>query len=178
MTSPSLVVEYITEQDARSGFDCGEPALNQFFERYAWPNQQRGIGNTFVHRGEHEGSVRVLGFYTLSMSSLEGKLLPRKDRKHLPTYPLPVALIGRLAVDRRGQGQGLGEALLRDALERVLVAAESVACFAVIVDAKTERAERFYAKFGFEPLGEVGVYPRRMFALLAPMRKAQAGLKR
>lgn len=106
----------------------------------------------------------VVGFYTLSMCSLERDEVPDAQRKRLPAYPMPVALIGRFATDGRVQRQGFGEVLLRDALARIAASAQLIACFGVIADAKNERAEAFYARRGFartkpDPAG----FPRRMF---------------
>lgn len=159
--------EYLTtpiaDADAKSGFDCGREELNGFFARYAYANDRRGIGRTFVLRaGEGEGLPPVVGFYTLSMAVLEGEKLPRKLRERLPRYPLPVALVGRLAVDVRAKGRGFGDALLADALARAAGVAESIGCFGVIVDAKDEGVVAFYQRAGFATL-EATQYPRRMF---------------
>ena len=90
-------------------------------------------------------------------------------QKKLPNYPMPVALIGRLAVDQRGQGRRLGERLLMDALRRVVDASTLVGCTGVIVDAKDDDAERFYAKYDFVRVpGDTG--PRRMFLPIATAR--------
>ncbi len=174
MTDRTLVTDSIAEEDATAGFDCGAPELNAFFTRRAFKNDRRGIGKTFVLRrkeGERELPA-VIGFYTLSMGGLEGGRLPRKLREDLPKYPLPVALIGRLAVDRRAKGRGFGDVLIGDAFTRVLMASETIGCFGVIVDAKDKNAEGFYRRLGFLSLGEVGKYPRRMFLELPAVRRA------
>ncbi len=141
----------ICAADAEVEFDCGSPELNAFFARHAFENARRGIGKTFVLRraGGEPDLPLVVGFYTLSMASLEQTVLPRRLRENLPRYPLPVALLGRLAVDTRAKGRGFGELLIGDAFVRVLTAAESVGCFGIIVDAKDERAAAFYERFGF-----------------------------
>ena len=91
----------------------------------------------------------VAGFYTLSAGSVERETLPEDVMKRLPRYPVPVALLGRLGVDRRWVGQGLGRALLIDALRRVHHASDSLAVYAMVVDAKDDRARAFYERFGF-----------------------------
>jgi predicted GNAT family N-acyltransferase len=106
------------------------------------------------------------------MAGLEGRRLPRRLRDDLPKYPLPVALIGRLAVDKRAKGRGFGNVLMGDALARILAASETVGCFGVIVDAKDERAVGFYQRLGFVALGEQGKYPQRMFLELPTIRMA------
>jgi GNAT superfamily N-acetyltransferase len=172
-----FVTSPIGEADAAAGFECGTPELDSFFASHALANDRRGIGRTFVLRrsqGESDELPPVLGFYTLSMATLEGAKLPRKLRAHLPKYPLPVALIGRLAVDHRAKGRGLGDRLMGDAFRRILAAAEGIGCFGVIVDAKEQRVEGFYERFGFVALGDA-VYPRRMFLELQVLQKAARG---
>jgi predicted N-acetyltransferase YhbS len=159
------IVESIVESDAASGFDCENEELNGFFARHAFPNDRRGIGRTFVLRRwrDEDELPEVIGFYTLSMASLERDTLPRKLRGNLPGYPLPVALVGRLAVDKRAKKRGFGELLLGDAFDRILAAAESVGCFGVVVDAKSASAATYYERFDFVALDPSEVYPRRMF---------------
>lgn len=103
---------------------------------------------------------RIAGYYTLSSLSVE---LPEDASKGLPRYPeYPATLLGRLAVDENYQGQGLGKRLLLDALGRALAGSRAVASYAVITDAKNERAEAFYAQYGFSPLSAKGG-GRRLF---------------
>jgi GNAT superfamily N-acetyltransferase len=169
-----LVTESIGEDDAATDFDCGSSELNSFFARHAFKNDRRGIGKTFVlRRGADQSHLPpIIGFYTLSMAGLAASGLPRRLRDDLPKYPLPVALIGRLAVDKRSKGQGFGNVLMGDAFVRVLAASETVGCFGVVVDAKDKGAEGFYERFGFLALGEAGKYPRRMFLELPAIRAA------
>lgn len=134
----------------------------------------RGIARAYVlRRGEDDAASlpAVLGFYTLSMAAAESVQLASILDKKLPKYPMPVALIGRLAVDERARGRRLGEKLLIDALDRVLDAATIVGCTGIIVDAKDEGAERFYAKYDFVTLVEEG-WPRRMFLPIDTARAA------
>ena len=91
--------------------------------------------------------------------------------KKLPKYPMPVALIGRLAIDKRGQGRRLGERLLMDALRRVIDAASILGCTGIIVDAKDDDSEQFYAKYDFVTVTTVG-WPRRMFLPIGTARTA------
>lgn len=109
--------------------------------------------------------------------TVERRNLPPEEQKSLPRYPLPVALLGRLAVAQSAQGRGIGPRLLRDALRRVLETSTSVGCLGVIVDAKDESAEGFYLNFGFTPLPlEAGTppWPRRLFIALETVRDALA----
>lgn len=112
-----FITEPIVQTDGAVDFDCGKAELNSFFARHAYSNDERGIGKTFVPRRKEgeEGLPLVIGFYTLSMGDMDASVLPRKLHGNLPKYPLPVALIGRFAVDERAQGRGFGDALMSDA---------------------------------------------------------------
>jgi ribosomal protein S18 acetylase RimI-like enzyme len=92
------------------------------------------------------------GYFTLSMAQVDLKSLPESHRKGLPKYPVPAVRLGRLAVDRKWQGKGLGELLLLDAVHRVVTAVQSVAAKYMIVDAKNKKAEEFYLRYGFHSL--------------------------
>jgi predicted N-acetyltransferase YhbS len=104
------------------------------------------------------------------MALLDGADAAKVLAKKLPRYPMPVALIGRLAVDERARGRRLGEMLLIDAVRRVVDAAVIVGCIGIIVDAKDEGAEQFYAKYDFVTV-HAEEWPRRMFL---PMETAKA----
>ncbi len=110
----------------------------------------------------------IVGYYTLSAASFEKDEMPADIAKRLPHYPVPAAVIGRLAVDHRSQGRGLGETLLLDAIRRVVRASAAIAVYAVIVDAKNDRASAFYARYGFRSFASL---PRRLFLPLDTFRK-------
>ena len=156
--------------DARTaGFDCGEKALDDYLQRYASQDIKRGVARMFVASPVGHPQV-VAGFYTLSAASVAAEALPEKWRKKLPHYPVPVALLGRLAVDRTFQGQGLGSILLVDACKRVAAASETLAVAALVVDAKSPTAAAFYRHFGIIELpGQPGrwMLPRAHFVDLA-----------
>jgi GNAT superfamily N-acetyltransferase len=166
----------IVPEDPASSFSCGRPELDDFFRRYALANDSRGFGRVFVLGSPDGSDPRVRGFYTLSMGDMDrdafAKLLPRNARQGLPRYPIPVAIIGRLAVHADAQGQGLGETLLLDAFQRIVTAAEQVACAGVVVDAKDAAAEGFYTRYAFTTLDPSAAYPRRMFIPLETVRQA------
>lgn len=108
---------------------------------------------------------QVLGYYTLSSSSIDASLIPPDLAKRLPRYPsLPVTVLGRLARDTHLAGTGAGELLLIDALTKALHATQSIASMAVVVDARDERAEAFYRDFGF---ALVQHEPRRLFLAMS-----------
>lgn len=157
-----FVIEALAGRHDRARFDCGAEPLDRYIRQQASQDSRRRMARVFV--AVPEGGDEVAGFYTLSAGSIERVSLPPEAAKRLPHYPVPVAVIGRLAVDRRWLGRGLGKALLADALQRVARASEALAVYAVVVDAKDERAKNFYEKFGFAPLSGSG---RRLFYPIA-----------
>lgn len=149
-----------------AGFDCGEKALDDYLQRYATQDIKRGVARVFVATPMGQAAV-VAGFYTLSAASVAAEALPEALRKKLPRYPVPAALLGRLAVSLQAQGQGLGSILLVDACKRVAAASETLAVAAILVDAKSPGVAAFYQHFGFIELpGQPGrwMLPRSHFA--------------
>lgn len=144
-------VERLASYHDRQAFDCGESELNRFLTQFASRHDERGYGRTYVLT---EGSPKVLGFYTLSSSSVAFENVSAEILRRLPRHPMPVVHLGRMGVDRSEQGKGWGEFLLVDALKRSLLIAEHVGVHAVEVVAKNERAKDFYLKHGFKPLAE------------------------
>lgn len=147
MTPPFRVTLLEKGQDRKS-FSCGMDVLDRYLQRQATQDQRRRVSACYVAL---EGEDRIVGFYTLAATGILLTDLPEKTRRGLPLYPLvPAALLGRLAVDHRFQGQGLGAALLADALDRVC--APSIAVHALVVQAKDGEGARFYRHHGFLPL--------------------------
>jgi GNAT superfamily N-acetyltransferase len=140
-----VIVQY-NDSHVNENFDCGEPALNLYFERYSGQDIRRHYATMFV--AVRESTKQIIGFYTLSSASIKLSLLRSSLQKKLPKYPdIPAIRLGRLAVDKSMQGQGIGGELLADAVIRSL---HSVAAWAaLVVDAKDERACDFYNKYGF-----------------------------
>lgn len=156
----------LDDQVETACFRCGEPALDQYLRRYANQDIRRGVARVFVATPTDQASV-VAGFYTLSAASVAAEQLPDSLRKKLPRYPVPAALLGRLAVSETAQGQGLGSILLVDACKRVAAASQTLAVAAIIVDAKSPAAAAFYQHFGFVELpGQSGrwMLPRAHFS--------------
>lgn len=142
-----MPIELLAAHHDRASFDCGEPALNQFLRQQAGQQQRKGLGKTYVAlRGE---SPTVLGFVTVSAGQVAAAQLPPALK--LPRYPVPILRIARLAVDARHQGQGIGQDLLAFALRLALAFSGQVGLYAVVVDAKREKAAAFYQKLGFVP---------------------------
>lgn len=159
-------IELLDKQHQRDRFDCGEESLNTFLGDHAGQNARRDISRTYVVVAE--GSVLVAGYYTLSSGSVTFADLPDDLSKRLPKYPVPTAHLGRLAVDRQHQGQGLGGILLVDALKRVCNLADRIGIHAVTVHALNDSAKRFYEAHGFLPLRDD---PFHLFLPMATIRK-------
>ncbi len=125
-----------------SGFDCGVPPLDEWLRRRALQNQASGASRTYVV----SAGGRVVGYYALANGAVTLAQATGRVRRNMPD---PVMVLGRLAVDRGYQGCGLGRALLRDAVLRVLQAAEIAGIRAILVHAISEDAKRFYQRCGF-----------------------------
>lgn len=134
----------------RELFTCGVRELDQYLKRFALQDVRRRITRVFVALQDERD--RIGGFYTLSAASVESGDFPDPLASKLPRYPIPVARIGRLAVDNQFKGIGLGCYLLMDAIRRVLSAGNYLGIFALIVDAKDNAAKAFYRKYGFVEL--------------------------
>ena len=141
-----MIIEPLSSTHDRSSFDCGEQSLNTYLRQYARQNDEKGLGRTYG--AVEPGQTRVEGYYTISTGAVTFEQVPEK----LPRYPIPVVHLGRLAVDLRSQGKGLGELLLIDALKRAALAAQQLGIYAVEVRALNDSARRFYLKYGFTPL--------------------------
>jgi ribosomal protein S18 acetylase RimI-like enzyme len=153
-------IEPLGRHHDRARFSCGQPDLDDWFRSRASQDEKRNVTRVFIAVSADLG---VVGFYSLSALSLSLDNLPAEVAQKLPRYPaVPAALIGRLARHERVRGQGIGELLLADAIRRILGAGRSVAVFAIVVDAKDDRAVDFYRAFGFR---EFPLHPRRLFLL-------------
>jgi len=166
----TVTVEPLGRDHDRAAFSCGRPELDDWFRRRAGQDERRNVARVFV---AVDDALGVVGFYSLSTFSLAVDDLPNEIARKLPPYgAVPAALIGRLARDERARGRRVGELLLADAVRRILSAGRSMAVFAVVVDAKDERAAEFYRAFGFAP------FPDRATRLFLPTATAQAALDR
>ncbi len=151
--------EPLTRRHNRTTFASGVGALDEWFRTRATQDQRRHVAQVFVALDEQG----VVGFYSLSMFTLALESLPDQLAHKLPRYEaIPAALIGRLARHERAKGSGIGDLLVADAVMRVLAAAESVAAYAIVVDAKDERGRRFYESHGFISLPS---RPNRLFLI-------------
>ena len=145
------LIEKLDKRHDRAAFSCGIDELNTYLHRFAGQNEKTGISQHFVAVAT-VGDSKVLGYYALSAASVAFEVVPEELKKRLPRYPIPVAHLGRLAVDRSMQGQGLGEDLLIDAMTRITRAGKEIGIHAIEVVAINESAKRFYLKYGFAEL--------------------------
>ena len=139
--------EPIGRHHDRQSFDCGSPELNEYLNRYARQNHESGGAKTFVAVAPAV-PARVIGFYSISPGAIEFARVPAKLTKKLGRYEVPVFRLGRLAIDRSVQGHGLGSDLLLAAGERALAVAAEVGGVALAIDAKDEKAAKWYERFG------------------------------
>ncbi len=140
-----VAVQLLGAEYRREGFDCADAALNDFLVRQAGQQQRRGFGKTYVALADD--GVSVIGFVTVSAGQVATSALSSQAK--LPRYPAPVLRIGRLAVDARYQGKGVGQDLLAFALRLAVEFSQRVGLYAVVVDAKHDKAKAFYVKLGF-----------------------------
>lgn len=152
----------------RDDFDCGDEALNDFLRRYARQQQERDFSRTYVVLAEDGATVAA--FVSVSAGQVGTASFPAGLK--LPRYPVPVLRIGRLAVDRRAQGQRLGRALVRFALNLALELAGRVGIHAVVVDAKNAAAREFYERLGFVAFRDA---PLSLSLPVATLRRAAGG---
>jgi GNAT superfamily N-acetyltransferase len=144
---PEFIIEKLTKVHDLSSFDCGTASLNEWLQRFAWQNQQADAAKVYV--AHHRDNV-VIGYHSLTASSVRRDDAPARVAKGLANHPVGVALLGRLAVDGRQKGKGFGRALLLDALMRTAQAADTIGIRAILVHAIDEDAKRFYLHFNFE----------------------------
>ena len=154
-SEPLHAPERLNEDHLTDNFASGAPTLDTWLKRKAADNQASGASRTYVLcRGQ-----RVVGFYALAAGSVSHDLAPRKLKQNMPD-PVPVIVLGRLAIDASEQGNGLGRALLRDAVLRIAAAAHEVGIAAIMLHALNDRAKAFYMDAGFV---ETAVEPMTLF---------------
>ena len=166
MTPAAFRFEPLGGGHDRKSFHCGEEALDRYLQAQATQDIRRNLSNCFV--GVETINGQVAAYYTLSAASIPLMDLPSDETRRLPRYPtLPAVRIGRLAVDERFHGRGLGAAMLADAGRRTMRA--DAAAFAILVDAKNDQAVAFYQHHGFRAV--VG-RSRILFLPIATMQTA------
>jgi GNAT superfamily N-acetyltransferase len=144
---PEFIIEGLTKAHDLSSFECGTASLNEWLQRFAWQNRQADAAKVYV---AHRRDNIVAGYHTLTASSVRRDDAPARVAKGLANHPIGVVLVGRLAVDRRQRGRGLGRALLLHALIRTAQSADTIGIRALLVHAIDEDAKGFYVHFNFE----------------------------
>jgi len=157
-------VEKLGAEHDTGPFDCGKEALNRFLKRFALVNQKAHAAQTYVACRPRRV---VVGYYSLAVGSVEHAEAPKRVAHGLAKHPIPVMVLARLAVDRAMQGQGLGQALLKDALLRTAQAADIAGIRALLVHAKDDEARAWYARFDFEPSP---TDPHHLFLLMKDLK--------
>jgi GNAT superfamily N-acetyltransferase len=158
--------EPLTAQHALGSFDSGVLSLDDWLRRRAMQNQASGASRTFVACDD----TRVVGYYALAASAVAPDAATGRFRRNMPD-PVPVAVLGRLAIDKSFQGKGLGRALFRDAAVRVLAAADSIGIRGMLVHAISDEAKAFYVGLGLD------VSPLEPMTLMATVADLKASLR-
>ena len=143
---PVLSLQPLAQVHDLAAFDCGQPLLNDWLKRRAFSNQVTGASRTFVLVGERN---QVLGYYALAAGAVAHADDAGSVRRNMPD-PIPVMVLGRLAVDLSCQGRQYGSALLRDAVLRTVNVSENIGIRALLVHALDDQARDFYLRRGFE----------------------------
>lgn len=160
-----FVINALFPSHDRNGFSCGVPVLDRYFREQVGQDIKRRVAQCYVARKPDEN--QVAGFYTLSAGDVALRDMPEDVVRKLPRYPVvPVARVGRLAIDKAFQGQRLGAALLWDAAERAR--RSELGVFALCVDAKDATAIAFYQHFGFSAFAS---QPDKLFLPLSVMER-------
>ena len=162
-----LKIETVSRDHNRSGFDCGNDALNQYLKKIARQHLNKGISRTFVLVDDNI-PTEILGFFTLVSCEIFVDKLPRKYAKKYPSKA-PAAKLARLAVAKARQRQGLGTHMMINAVERVIRVSQDLGIIGFFVDAKDNKAKAYYEQFGFIQLPD---NPLELFLPLATLRNA------
>ncbi|AZO00239.1 N-acetyltransferase [Mesorhizobium sp. M9A.F.Ca.ET.002.03.1.2] len=158
----------LAADDDRDTFDCGRESLNSWLRRHAWRNQQDGVSRTSVIRA----SASIAAYVALSAGQIERAYLPKPTQRNRPD-PIPVILLGQLAVDRRYQGRGYGRSLLLFALRTAVRFSSEIGCFGVLTHPLDEAVRGFYRDFDFQDLP---FEPKRsMIVRIADLRQSGFG---
>lgn len=138
----------LERKDSREGFSCGVPSLDSWLVEHAPGADAVGSARTYVVVDEEQ--ERVVGYYALTVASLERDEATGRASRGMPRHPIPAMLLARLAVDESVQGEGIGATLLADAMQRTLLVADETGIRLLLVHAVNEEAKSFYLHYGFE----------------------------
>lgn len=152
----AFLIKLLDNKHLKKDFNCGYPLLDNYLQRQAKQDLKRDLSACYVLA--EQTTNLVIGYYTLSASSIKASIFPPELTQKLPANyaSLPTVLLGRLAVDISFKGQGFGEILLLDALKRCLDISETLGTLAVIVDPIDSSAENFYLRYGLKKLPTTG----------------------
>jgi len=139
----------LEETDDRAQFDCGRETLNNWLVRHAWRNHKDGVSRTYVIEGSEPR--QIAGYVTLSTGSIERAFVSKRDQRNKPD-PLPIILLGQLAVDQAYQGKGYARSLLQFALQTAVNLTELVGGYGVLTHPLDDQIRGFYRSWGFEDL--------------------------
>lgn len=159
------IIELLNKSHEREQFDCGAEDLNQFLRATARQHIQKGISRTFV-LCDRDCPQNIIGFFTLTLCEVRSEKLPPAIAKKYPAQ-VPGVKLARLAVERQWQRQGIGEILMVEAMQRALLVADTAGGIGLFVDAKSEAAQSYYARYGFITLED---NPLEMFLPLSVLR--------
>jgi predicted N-acetyltransferase YhbS len=165
VTAGGLRLERLGPSQDLDQFDSSNEELDSWLRRHSVAAQQMDSARTFLLL--LEGGV--VGYFSLTMGSVQRAEAPPKLVRGLPSYPVGMVLLARLAVDRRFQGQGLSSLLLAEALRKAVAAGEAAAARLVVVDAIDDGAARFYARHGFVAVPE---HPQRLYRRMKDIRQS------
>ena len=164
-------IELLAKSHDREGFDCGSEPLNMFLKQTARQHAARGISQTFVLVDEHAAEPKpILGFFSLNICQIKSESLSPEEAKKLPRN-VSGARLGRLAVAKDHQRQGIGKKLLIGAMERFMEIFNRAGGIGLFVDAKDQEAKRYYERFGFVSL------PANELELFLPVKTIQEALR-
>ncbi|MFH6966617.1 GNAT family N-acetyltransferase [Flavobacterium sp. FlaQc-28] len=153
----NLKIEILNKVHKRKDFKSGKELLDNYLHKQAGQDAQKSLSVCHVLTDQDADANRVLGYFTLSSSSIPLEDFPEELSKRIPkTYSIPIALLGRLAMDEKEQKKGLGEILLFDALEKCLISSKTLAIRAIVVDPIDQEAIDFYHKYGFIMIPSTG----------------------
>ncbi len=163
------IIGPLEKKHDKTEFNCGVDVLNQYLKIQASQDVKKNVAVTYAL--STPASEKILGYYTLSSIGIFPGELPDELVRRLPRYPaLPGILLGRLAVDSSCQGTGIGQYLLVDGLKRSLQVSNQIGIVAIIVDAKDNKAVKFYEHFGFLKLPE---NTHRLFLPISTIKKLE-----